>query len=113
MPPLRARLRLVERPRAPARPPAPALGDLALVAALCALNLVPILGELAHAGRFGAGTLGLATAVLLVAGRELCAELASVGRERLGRPLRAAPAGPPGRPPAALPDEPAREGRRA
>ena len=64
---------------------APAAGDLALIAALLGVNLVPIVGELAHAGRFGPGTVGFATACALVAGRELWLEVRSLVQARAGR----------------------------
>jgi hypothetical protein len=48
--------------------------DLSLVVFLFALHLVPVLGALA--GRpWGAGIVGYATAVALVAGREIASEL--------------------------------------
>ncbi len=63
------------RPDTPART-APASnpgdrGDLALLGMLFGVNLVPLVGAAVAHGRFGAGTLGLATAGALVTGREL------------------------------------------
>ncbi|ABS27298.1 hypothetical protein [Anaeromyxobacter sp. Fw109-5] len=65
--------------------PAPAAGDVALVAALLGVNLVPIVGELAHEGWFGPGTVGLATAFALLTGRELCREVRSLVQAWAGR----------------------------
>ncbi len=63
-------------------PAAPAAGDLALIGALLAVSLFPIAGELAQSGRFGPGTVGLATALALVTGREVWVEVRAVMRRR-------------------------------
>jgi hypothetical protein len=65
--------------------PAPASGDIALIAALLGVNLVPIVGELAHEGGFGPGTVGFATAFALLTGRELCREVRSLVQARASR----------------------------
>ncbi len=70
-----------EREAMPARP-VPEPGDLALMATLFAVNLVPIVGEVAARGGWGAGTVGLATAGALVTGRELWLELRTLARRR-------------------------------
>jgi hypothetical protein len=75
-------LRLVHAPASAGGPAPPAPGDVGLVVALLATNLVPIVGELAHAGRWGTGTVGLATAGALLAGRELAAQLRAWLRTR-------------------------------
>ncbi len=49
----------------------PTWGDLALLAVLLAVNLVPLVGLALRLGRWSAATLGLATACALVCGREL------------------------------------------
>ncbi len=46
-------------------------GDLAVMAMLVGVNLVPRVGAAFTQGRWGSGTLGLATAGALVTGREL------------------------------------------
>ncbi len=67
-------------------PAGPERGDLALMATLCALNLVPMVGGILHPGRWGAATVGAATACALVAGRELWLEArAAVRARRSGR----------------------------
>ncbi len=58
----------------------PARGDVALLASLLAVNLVPIVGEVARIGSWGPGTVGLATAGALLAGRELGSELRALLR---------------------------------
>lgn len=50
-------------------------GDVALVATLFAINLVPVVGELVAPGRWSPGLVGLAAAAALVAGRELWSEV--------------------------------------
>ncbi len=56
-------------------------GDLALLAFLVLVNLVPIAGSLAG-GRWTQGTVGLATVGVLLAGRELARELRARVRAR-------------------------------
>ncbi len=56
-------------------------GDLALLAFLVLVNLVPIAGSLAG-GRWSQGTVGLATVGVLLAGRELARELRARVRAR-------------------------------
>lgn len=63
-----------------APPPAPPAGradasELALVASLFGLNLVPVVGEVARVGRWSPGIVGLATAAALLTGRELWSQL--------------------------------------
>jgi hypothetical protein len=60
------------------------LGDLALTAAIVAICAMPLLGEVAHAGSWSPGELGLGTAGALFAGRELwaCARAALRARRR-------------------------------
>jgi hypothetical protein len=48
---------------------------LAILAVLLGVNLIPVVGEVAGLGSWGFGTVGLATACALLAGRELWAEL--------------------------------------
>ncbi len=78
-------LRVVPRPD---RPDAAAAsshgdrGDVAVMAMLFGVNLVPLVGEAISRGRFGAGTLGLATAGALVTGRELVQGARSLLRRR-------------------------------
>jgi hypothetical protein len=60
----------------------PERGDLALMVMLLAVNLIPVIGEAARIGRWGAGTLGFATACVLVTGRELWLEVREVVRAR-------------------------------
>jgi hypothetical protein len=72
-------LRVVSEP-APAAPAAATsgaagAGDVALVAVLFALNVVPIAGELAGLGRWSPAAVGFATAAALLTGRELWSEL--------------------------------------
>ncbi|HEX9049364.1 MAG TPA: hypothetical protein VF841_02415 [Anaeromyxobacter sp.] len=57
-------------------------GDLAVMAMLFGVNLVPLVGEVVARGRWGAGTLGLATAGALVTGRELVLGARAVLRRR-------------------------------
>ena len=63
-------------------PAAPDRGDLALLGMLFGVNLVPLVGEAVAHGRWGPGTLGLATAGALVTGRELLLEGRSLVRRR-------------------------------
>ncbi|WP_242336405.1 MULTISPECIES: hypothetical protein [Anaeromyxobacter] len=53
-----------------------------LLAMLLAVNLVPVIGEIAHLGRWGGSTLGFATACVLVTGRELWLEVRAFARAR-------------------------------
>ncbi len=57
-------------------------GDVAVMAVLFGVNLVPLVGEAVARGRFGAGTLGLATAGALFTGRELVLGARSLLRRR-------------------------------
>ncbi len=57
-------------------------GDVAVMAMLFGVNLVPLVGEAVARGRWGAGTLGLATAGALVTGRELVLGARSFLRRR-------------------------------
>lgn len=57
--------------------------ELALVGTLFALNVVPVVGELARPGHWSPGIVGLATAAALLTGRELWAQLRA---RRGGRP---------------------------
>jgi hypothetical protein len=76
-------LRLLAAPRnAMEHASAPERGDLALMVMLLAVNLIPVIGEAARIGRWGAGTLGFATACVLVTGRELWLEVREVVRAR-------------------------------
>lgn len=61
---------------------APDRRDLALVATLFAVNLVPLAGDVATHGRWGAGTTGLATAGALLTGRELWHQVRDLARGR-------------------------------
>ena len=60
----------------------PATGDVALIAVLFGVSLVPIVGELAHEGGFGQGTVGFATAFALLTGRELWREVRALVQAR-------------------------------
>lgn len=60
----------------------PERGDLALMVMLLAVNLIPVIGEAARLGRWGAGTLGFATACVVVTSRELWLEVREVVRAR-------------------------------
>lgn len=62
---------IASRPPGRRSTPAPDGGDLALLGMILAVNLVPLVGEAVARGRWGGGTLGLATAGALVSGREL------------------------------------------
>jgi hypothetical protein len=77
---------LAQRPadagRVPSTDAAPARGDLAVLVMLFGVNLVPLAGEAFTRVRWGAGTLGLATAGALVTGRELLLEARSLVRRR-------------------------------
>ncbi len=57
-------------------------GDVAVMAMLFGVNLVPLVGEAVARGRWGAGTLGLAAAGALVTGRELVLGARSLVRRR-------------------------------
>ncbi len=57
-------------------------GDVALMAMLFGVNLVPLVGAAVTRGGWGAGTLGLATAGALVTGRELALGARSLLRRR-------------------------------
>ena len=75
------RLHLVRTEReGPDAPALPERGDLALLTALLIVNLVPLVGELLHPGRWGPGTVGVAAACALLAGRELWQELRTLAR---------------------------------
>ncbi len=50
-------------------------GDVALVGTLFAANLIPVVGELAHLGRWGPGTVGFSAVCALLAGAELWSQL--------------------------------------
>ncbi len=68
--------------RKPSAAPGPDRGDLAVLGMLFGVNLVPLVGEAFTRARWGAGTLGLATAGALVTGRELLLEARSLLRRR-------------------------------
>jgi hypothetical protein len=81
-------LRIVSPPAPPsdagaadARAPASDLGGLLVLAMLLAVSLVPIAGLLAG-GRWGDRMVGVATAMVLLAGRELARELRTSVRKR-------------------------------
>ncbi len=71
--PTTPRLHVVAPPPAPAAgaPGSVDRGDLAVMAMLFGVNLVPLVGQAVTRTGWGAGTLGLATAGALVTGREL------------------------------------------
>lgn len=71
-----AHLALVHAP-ADAAAPAPRTdgSEVALVGTLFALNLAPVVGELAHPGRWSPGIVGFAAAAALLTGRELWSQL--------------------------------------
>ena len=60
----------------------PERGELAFIVMLLAVNLIPVIGEAVRGGRWGAGTLGFATACVLVTGRELLLEVREIVRAR-------------------------------
>jgi hypothetical protein len=73
----------------PTTPGHPDGSELALVAALFALNLVPVLGELLRLGHWSPGIVGFATAAALLTGRELWSQLrarAAAKTDRKGEP---------------------------
>lgn len=77
------RLSVVKQPPpgAGARPYArPELGDVALIATLFVLNLVPVAGELAGIGRWSPAIVGFAAGATLLSGRELWSELRAACR---------------------------------
>lgn len=59
-------------------------GDLALVAALFLLNLLPVAGELSGVGHWSRALVGFATAALLLTGRELWSQLRARARAKTG-----------------------------
>lgn len=69
-------------PRKPSTDPAPDRGDLGVLGMLFGVNLVPLVGAALTRGRWGPGTLGLATAGALVTGRELLAGMRALLRRR-------------------------------
>ncbi len=78
-------LRVLPGPERPDRAPPSThgdRGDVAVMAMLFGVNLVPLVGEAVSRGRFGAGTLGLATAGALFTGRELVLGARSLLRRR-------------------------------
>lgn len=62
----------------------PTWGDLALLALLLVVNLVPLVGLALGIGRWSAATLGFATACAFVCGRELAIEARARLRARKG-----------------------------
>lgn len=75
-----------EAPAPPRHVPTGDAGDLALVAVLFLLNLLPVAGELSGIGRWSPGIVGLATGALLLTGRELWSQLRGRARAREPRP---------------------------
>jgi hypothetical protein len=69
-----------EDPSAPGRADR---SELALVGALFGLNLVPVIGELVHGGRWSPGIVGFAAAAALLTGREIWSQLRAARRERM------------------------------
>jgi hypothetical protein len=61
---------------------APDVGDVALIAALFLLNLVPVAGELTGIGIWSPAVVGFATGALLLTGRELWFELRAALRSK-------------------------------
>lgn len=57
-------------------------GDLSLVAVLFALNLVPVIGELARIGHWSRGIVGFAAGALVLTGRELWSQLRAHARSK-------------------------------
>ncbi len=62
--------------------PTPELSDLALIAVLFVLNVVPVASELAGVGHWSPGIVGFATAAALLTGRELWSQLRALARAR-------------------------------
>lgn len=60
-------------------------GDVALVAALFGINLVPVLGTILRFGNWGSGTAGIAAGCAMLTGRELAFQLREILRARRGR----------------------------
>jgi hypothetical protein len=78
-------LKIVKHPPQDAGAPVeagPELADIALIATLFVLNLVPVIGELAGMGRWSPGIVGFAVAAAVLAGRELWSELRARARAR-------------------------------
>jgi hypothetical protein len=78
-------LRLVREPPQEPRPAAdagPALSDVALLAVLFLLNLIPVVGELAGLGRWSPAIVGFGAGAALLTGRELWSELRARARAR-------------------------------
>jgi len=76
-------LAVVRDPPPPAADPVPDASDLVLIGALFALNLAPVIGELAGFGHWSAGIVGFATAAALLTGRELFSQLRARAGARL------------------------------
>jgi hypothetical protein len=79
-----AHLSLV-RPPAPASTPPPEAADLALVGTLFGLNLIPVVGEFVHPGRWSPAVVGFAAAAAILTGRELGEQLRARARGRSDR----------------------------
>ena len=69
-----------EPPSAAESDPRPDSRDIALVATLFTLNLVPVVGEIAQVGHWTPGVVGFATAAALLTGRELWSQLRACRR---------------------------------
>ncbi len=74
-------LRLVSKADAPPTERVNAGSDFYLLAFIFLVTLVPIAGQLAR-GNWGQGTVGIATAVALLSGRELLLEIRAHLRSR-------------------------------
>jgi hypothetical protein len=86
-----AQLRIVrdDEPVVAETKPAPmrragASGDLLLLAGLFLLNLIPVLGELAHPGRWSPAIVGFSVGALLLTGRELWSQLRALRAAKTG-----------------------------
>lgn len=75
-------LRLVRMVPADEEASSPDSGEVALVAVLFGINLLPVLGTVLRFGHWGTGTVGLAAACVILTGRELVSQVRDILRAR-------------------------------